>query len=48
MTDLTPTLDLLVALLERMSIKYVLMGGLVVPAYAIPRDHGRARFLGEN
>jgi len=37
MTDLTPTLDLLVALLERMSIKYVLMGGLVVRAYAIPR-----------
>jgi hypothetical protein len=37
MTDLTPTLDLLVALLERMSVRYVLMGGLVVRAYAIPR-----------
>lgn len=37
MTDLTSTLDLLVALLDRMAIKYVLMGGLVVLAYSIPR-----------
>jgi Nucleotidyl transferase AbiEii toxin, Type IV TA system len=37
MTDLTGTLDLLVALLERMSVKYALMGGLVVRAYSIPR-----------
>ena len=37
MTDLTPTLGLLAALLEHMSVKYVLMGGLVVRAYAIPR-----------
>lgn len=37
MTDLTSTLDLLVALLERMSVKYVIVGGLAVRAYAIPR-----------
>ena len=37
MIDLTPTLDLLVPALERMSVKYALMGGLVVRAYAIPR-----------
>jgi hypothetical protein len=37
MKDLTATLDLLVALLERLEIEYVLMGGLVVRAYAIPR-----------
>lgn len=37
MIDLTSTLDMLVALLERMSVKYVLMGGLAVRAYAIPR-----------
>jgi len=37
MTDLAPTIDLLVALLERMSVKYAVMGGLAVRAYAIPR-----------
>lgn len=37
MNDLTSTLDLLVALLERMLIKYAVMGGLAVRAYAIPR-----------
>jgi hypothetical protein len=37
MTNLTSTLDLLVALLERMSVRYVVMGGLAVRAYSIPR-----------
>lgn len=37
MSDLVKTLDLLVALLKRLSVDYVLMGGLVVRAYAIPR-----------
>jgi hypothetical protein len=37
MKDLTATLDLLVARLERMSIEYVIMGGLAVRAYSIPR-----------
>jgi hypothetical protein len=37
MKDLTGTLDLLVAQLERMSVESVLMGGLAVRAYAIPR-----------
>jgi Nucleotidyltransferase of unknown function (DUF6036) len=37
MSDLTTTLDLLVALLERMSVQYVIIGGLAVRAYAIPR-----------
>lgn len=37
MKDLTCTIDLLVAVLERMSVEYVVMGGLAVRAYAIPR-----------
>lgn len=37
MKDLTPTLFSLAELLERMSINYVVMGGLAVRAYAIPR-----------
>jgi hypothetical protein len=37
MRDLTSTLDLLVAQLERMTIEYVIMGGLAVRAYSIPR-----------
>jgi hypothetical protein len=37
MHDLTSTLDVLVALLDRMAVKYALMGGLAVRAYAIPR-----------
>jgi hypothetical protein len=37
MRDLAPTLYLLAALLERMSVNYVVMGGLAVRAYAIPR-----------
>jgi hypothetical protein len=37
MSDLTSTLDLLVAILDRMSVKYALMGGLAVRAYSIPR-----------
>ncbi len=37
MKDLTPTLFSLAELLERMSVKYAVMGGLAVRAYAIPR-----------
>jgi hypothetical protein len=37
MSDLTSTLDLLIALMERMSVTYALMGGLAVRAYSIPR-----------
>lgn len=37
MKDLVKTLDALVALLNRMHVDYVLMGGLVVRAYSIPR-----------
>ena len=37
MSNLLATLDLLVAALERMSVKYAAMGGLAVRAYAIPR-----------
>lgn len=37
MKDLVQTLDGLVSLLDRLSIEYVLMGGLVVRAYSIPR-----------
>jgi hypothetical protein len=37
MIDLISTLDLLVAILERLKVKYVVMGGLAVRAYAIPR-----------
>ena len=38
MRDLSPTLFLLVSLLEKMSVKYAVMGGLAVRAYAIPRS----------
>ena len=38
MKDLSPTLFGLASLLERMSIKYAVMGGLAVRAYAIPRS----------
>ena len=37
MKDLISTLDALIAQLERMGIEYVIMGGLAVRAYAIPR-----------
>jgi hypothetical protein len=37
MIELLPTLDLLIGELERMSVKYAVMGGLAVRAYAIPR-----------
>ena len=37
MSDLVKTLDLLVAVLERMSVPYVVMGDLAVRAYSIPR-----------
>ncbi len=37
MKDLVKTLDALVTLFDRMSVDYVLMGGLVVRAYSIPR-----------
>jgi hypothetical protein len=37
MKDLKSTLDRLVAQLERLSIEYVIMGGLAVRAYSIPR-----------
>ncbi|MEX2316662.1 MAG: nucleotidyltransferase [Pirellulales bacterium] len=37
MTDIPETLDLLVALLERMSLEYVVMAGLAVRSYSIPR-----------
>jgi hypothetical protein len=37
MKDVTSTLDLIVAHIERMAIEYVIMGGLAVRAYAIPR-----------
>ena len=37
MKDLVQTLDGLVALLNRLSVDYVIMGGLVVRAYSIPR-----------
>jgi len=37
MSDLTSTLDLLVALLEDMSVQYVIVGGLAIRAYSIPR-----------
>jgi hypothetical protein len=38
MKDLAQTLDALVSLLNRMKVDYVLMGGLVVRAYSIPRS----------
>jgi hypothetical protein len=37
MKELVQTLDSLVALLDRLAVDYVLMGGLVVRAYSIPR-----------
>jgi hypothetical protein len=37
MKDVISTLELIVAHLERMAIEYVIMGGLAVRAYAIPR-----------
>ena len=37
MKDIASTLDLLVAQLERMPVEYVIMGGLAVRAYSIPR-----------
>jgi Nucleotidyltransferase of unknown function (DUF6036) len=37
MSDLTTTLDLLVALLTGMKVEYVIVGGLAVRAYSIPR-----------
>ena len=38
MKDLSPTLFSLASLLEEMSVKYAVMGGLAVRAYAIPRS----------
>lgn len=37
MKNLVKTLDALISLLDRMSVDYVLMGGLAVRAYSIPR-----------
>jgi hypothetical protein len=37
MKDVISTLDLIVAQIERMAIEYVVMGGLAVRAYSIPR-----------
>jgi len=37
MKNLVKTLDALISLLNRMSIDYVIMGGLAVRAYSIPR-----------
>jgi hypothetical protein len=37
MKNLVKTLDALIALLNRMSVDYVIMGGLAVRAYSIPR-----------
>lgn len=37
MKDVTSTLDLIVAQIEHMAVDYVIMGGLAVRAYSIPR-----------
>jgi hypothetical protein len=37
MKDVTSTLDLIIAQIERMAVSYVIMGGLAVRAYSIPR-----------
>ena len=37
MIDITDTLELLIPVLERLSIEYAVMGGLAVRAYSIPR-----------